>query len=190
MTKNTLMRFLIILTALIGASLACNLPANSSPNLPPTAKPMSTQEFQTLEQQIQATLTSPNANGEVSITLTQDQLNSLIASQMAQQSDQTITDTSVVLTNGQMEIYGKVNQSGISANLKVVLQPAVDANGDAKLNVASISLGGIPVPDVLKNRIESAADSAMSNTVNSNGFRAKSIAIAEGQMTVTGTRQP
>jgi uncharacterized protein YpmS len=188
--KNPHMRIILVLTILVAAALACNFPGSSS-NLPPTAQPMSTAEMQNLEQQIQATLSNPNANGEVTVTLTQDQLNGIIAAEMAQQPDQTLTDPSVVLTNGQMEVYGKVTQNGVSANLKVVMQPGVDASGTPKMNIVSINLGGLPVPDVLKSRVETMANDALSNYIqtNSGSFKVKSIAITEGKMTVTGTRQ-
>lgn len=191
MMKKTFTPLLLLLAVFVGISLACNLPGSSSANLPPTAQPMSTQEMQGLQEEILATLQNPAANGDVVITLTQAQVNAIITSEMAKQPDKLITDPSVVLTEGNMEIYGKVTQSGISANLKVVLQPSVSADGSAKMNVSSISLGGIPVPDVLKNRINEAADNALSSYLSNNqtGLRAKSIVISAGQMTITGTRQ-
>jgi hypothetical protein len=191
MQKTTPRRLFAVLLMLIGATLACNLPSISTPSLPPTARPIPTEELQTLEEQIQATLASPDANGEVSLTLTQAQLNAIITAEVAKQPNQTITDPSVVLKTGQMEVYGKVTQSGISTNAKIVLRPAVDANGDARLNVASIDLGGIPIPDVLKSQVESSADTAINNSLggSATGLRAKNITINEGQMTLTGIVQ-
>lgn len=190
MQKIRSVRLFVVLLLLIGAALACNLPSTNTPSLPPTAKPIPTEELQTLEEKIQATLASPDANGEVSVTLTQAQINAIITSEVAQQSNQTITDPSVVLNAGQMEVYGKVNQSGISTTVKIALQPSVDSNGNARLNVTSVDLGGIPVPDVLKNQIESATDNVMDHFISSTmGLRAKQITISEGQLTLTGTIQ-
>lgn len=190
-SKNPLVHILIVLTLLVAASLACNLPGKNASKLPPTAQPMTSDQILNLEQQLQATLQSPNASGDVSATITQEQLNGIIAAEIAKQQDQIFTDPSVKLTNGQMEIYGKVSQSGISADTKVVLQPVVDANGTPKLNIVSISLGGIPVPDALKNRLATMTDTALSDYLgsNTNAFKAKSINITEGQMTITGTPQ-
>lgn len=183
-------RLIIVLCMLMGAALACNLPASNQATPPPTIPAMNSQDALTLQQQIEATLSSPNANGEVTLTLSQAQLNALIASQISQQKKPVFTDSSVVLSAGQMEVYGKVNQSGIAANVKIVLQPAVDAAGEAHLNVVSIDLGGIPLPDVLKSQIESTADDALnSSPVGSGaGLKARSIVISEGQITLTGTR--
>lgn len=190
-SKNPLVHILIVLSLLVAASLACNLPGKNASTLPPTAQPMTSDQIQNLEQQIQATLQSPNASGDVTVTITQDQLNGIITAEMAKQQDQIFTDPSVKLTNGHMEVYGKVSQSGISADTKVVLQPIVDANGIPTLNIISISLGGIPVPDALKNRLATMTDTALSDYLgsNTNNFKAKSIDITEGQMTITGTVQ-
>jgi hypothetical protein len=181
---------MIIFTILVAASLACSLPG-STPTLPPTAQPMSTAQIQNLETQVITTLQSPNEAGEVSITLTQDQINGILTSQMAQQPDQVISDPSVVLTGGHLELYGKITQSGVTADLKVVMQPEVDASGNPRLSITSINLGGLPVPDVLKNQVEELANNALANAISSNStkFKIKSINITEGQMTLTGTRQ-
>ncbi len=186
--KKPHIRLILVLTILVAAGLACNFPGTAA-NLPPTAQPMSTEQLQNLENQVQQTLQSPNASGEVTVTLTQDQLNGIIATQMAQQSEQVITDPSVVLTGGNMEVYGKVTQSGVSANLKVVMQPVVEANGTPRLNITSINLGGMPVPDVLTTRIADSANNALSSYLDSgqNKIKVKSINITEGQMTITGS---
>lgn len=188
--KNSLTRLILILIVLITAGFACNLPGGES-NLPPTAEPMSTEQVQNLEDQLQQTLENPNAAGDVNITLTQDQLNSIVAGEIQQQPDLGITDPSVILTGGNMEVYGKVTQSGVSANLKVVMQPQIDANGNPKINIISMNLGGLPVPDVLKTRVATMAENALTGYLNANAnrFKAKSVTIGEGIMTITGTPQ-
>jgi uncharacterized protein YpmS len=186
--KKLHIRLLLVFLVLVVSSIACSIPSGQS-TLPPTQRPLSTEDIQKLEDQIKATLESPDPAGDVNITITQDQLNGIITSEMAQQADPVITSPSVVLTNGQMEVYGKVTQSGFSANLKTVLQPRVEADGTPKLDVVSINLGGIPVPDALKDRIGTFANDSLANYLNSNQFKVKAITIDEGQMTVAGTSQ-
>lgn len=187
--KNPLLRLILILTVLVTAGLACNFPGGAS-NLPPTAEPMTTEEIQNLGNQLQQTLESPAADGQVSITLTQDQVNSILVSEVTRQPEMGVSEPSVVLTGGHMEVYGKVTQNGISANLVAVTQPQIDANGDLKLNITSMSLGGLPVPDVLKERVATMAEGAFRSYLqtNANNLKAQSINMGEGQMTITGTR--
>lgn len=191
--KFPLMRFLSILLVIAATSLACNFPAGlpgQEPQLPPTAQPMSPEEMQRLEEQMRATLEA-GASGEVTVTITQEQLNAYIASEVASQPEPWITDPSVVLTEGQVEVYGKIAQSGISANTKIVMKPRIDADGSPKLDVESINLGSIPVPDALNERINSLVDDSLRDYLaqNSNQFRVNNITITEGHMTVSGVRQ-
>lgn len=188
---NRQLRLLLVLLILVAAGIACNFPA-SGPALPPTAVPMTTEQVKQLEEQIQATLSNPAPSGDVTLTITQDQLNAYLSAQMQGQQDQTITDPSVVLTSGHMEVYGKVSQSGISAVAKIVLQPRVDEQGNVRLDVTSISLGPVPVPDALKSRVQEMADNMLTNYINTNNgrFKAKSITVNEGSLSITGTPQP
>lgn len=191
--KFPLLRILPIILVLAAASLACNLPAGlpaQGPELPPTAQPMSPEELQQLEEQLKATLAA-GANGEVTVTIAQQQLNAYITSEIASQPEPWITEPSVVLTNGQVEVYGKIAQGGISANTAIVLKPRIDAEGNPKLDIVSINLGSLPVPDSFTERISSLVDNTLSNYLaqGSNQFRVSNITITEGQMTVSGVRQ-
>ena len=179
------MRLILIFLALAAASLACNMPAGQ-PTLPPTAPPLSTQDLQELEEQLQ----NSTQNGETTVTITQQQLNGFIAAEAANQPDSVLTNPSVVLTNGQMEVYGKLTQGGITANTQIVMAPSIDANGNPKMDVVSKNVGSLPVPDVIREQVSSLVDDTLSNYLasTSNQFKESSINITEGQMTITGTQ--
>lgn len=188
--QNRQIRLFLVLLVLLAAGIACSAPV-SSPKLPPTAVPMTTEQVKQLEEQIQSTLSNPAPSGEVTLTITQDQLNSFLSAQMKSQQDQTITDPSVVLTNGHIEVYGKVSQSGLSAVAKIVLQPRIDEQGNIKLDVVSINLGPLPVPDAMKSQVQDMADNMLMNYINANNgqFKVKSITVNEGSLSVTGIPQ-
>jgi uncharacterized protein YpmS len=191
--KLPLTRFLLILLVLAAASLACNLPAgfpSQEPTLPPTVPPLNPEQQQQLQDQLKATLEG-TTNGEVTVTITQQQLNAYISAEAASQEEPWITDPSVVLTNGQVEVYGKIAQGGISANTKIVMKPRIDAEGTPKLDVVSITLGSLPVPDALSQRISSLVDNTLSDYLAQGGdqFKVNDITITEGQMTVSGVRK-
>jgi len=180
------MRLIIVLLVLAAASLACNRPTAESPALQ-TGEPMSQEELQRLQDELAATLAS--STGDVTITLTEDQINSIIVTKMAEQPDTPVTDPSVNLTNGTMQVYGKVNQAGLSLDMKMVLQPDVGANGEPNLSVTEMSLGGIPIPDQLKDQIGTLINDALREYLANQapGFRVSSITIDESQMVVTGS---
>jgi uncharacterized protein YpmS len=181
-------RVVLVLAVLLAASLACNLPKTGS-GRPPTAVPMSDQELQQLQEQVQKTL--ENSSGEVTITLTEQQLNAVISAKMAEQKDQIISEPAVKLTQGNMEVYGKLTQAGITLNLVVILKPTVDAAGKPKLDIVDIKMGGLPVPDEIKKQVGNLVDQAFQEYLSNQnqGFKASKIIIDEGKMTVTGTIQ-
>lgn len=185
------MRLSLIILVLIAASLACNLPTSSGPTPPPTESPLSTQEVQQLEEDLKSTLTNPSQSGEITVNITQQQLNSFIIAEASNQPDLPISNPQVVLTNGQMEIYGTIYQSGISADSKIVMRPRVDGNGNPKMDVVSVTVGPFPAPDALKNQIAAQVDNMLSDylAASSNKFTVTSVTITEGLMTVTGVPQ-
>lgn len=187
--KIPLRRYLLILSVLVVVSMACNLPA-AGVSTPPPAPTMSAEEILQLEEQLRATLANSQESSAVSITVTEQQLNTFVASEVAAMTDSPITNPQVVLVNGQIEVYGVVNQSGITANSKTVLQPRIDAEGNPKLDVVSINIGPFPVPDTFKDQVEAMVDDTLSNYLmaQSDRFRVTDIQVAEGRMTVSGTR--
>lgn len=187
--KFPIKRVLLTLVVLIAASLACNLPARDA-NVLPTQPPLDPQTAQQLEDQYKATLSSAPANTDVTITITQDQLNTMILTRMEDEPDSPIQDPQVVLTGGQMEVYGTVNQGGLSANSKTVIRPGYNADGSPRLEVVSIHLGSFPAPDSLQNQVSDMVNETLQDylSANSERFKVTNISIAEGLMTITGQR--
>jgi len=64
-------------------------------------------------------------------------------------------------------VYGKVTQNNVSANLKVVMRPQIDGNGNPNVSIISMSLGGLPVPDVFKEKITTMANNALASYLSS-----------------------
>jgi uncharacterized protein YpmS len=188
--KKPQIRYFLALLALGAATLACSIPV-SGPTPPPSPEPLSTEQVLQFEQQIQETLVNPAPSGEVTITITEQQLNSFLVSKLAEQPDQLITDPQIVLTNGQVEIYGKTNQGGLNLNSRIIVAPGVDANGDPRLEVVSINLGPIQVTDALKEKAQNLVDTMLSDYVSTNSgkFKITSIKVADKQLTVTGIPQ-
>lgn len=190
MSKLTHMRFLLILMVLVLASLACNLPARGT-EAPSPVSPMTTDQIEQFENQMEETLSNPGPSGEVTLNITQEQLSAYLAAEMASQGGDVLSDPRVVLTNGQMEVHGDVNQAGITANTRIVLQPRVEADGSPKLDVQSIELGPFPVPNSLKDRVQVLTNDMLTRYLSSTSaqFKVNDVVITEGQMTITGTQQ-
>ncbi len=80
-----------------------------------------------MEENLQETVAA--SSGEVTLTLTEQQINSILLANISEQNDQLISDPAVKLTNGHMEISGKVAQGPISLDLAITLKPEIDPSG-------------------------------------------------------------
>lgn len=183
-----MIRIFLALVLLVFASLACNLPSSKSTQSP-AAVPMSPEELQSLEDNLKKTVAA--SSGELTLTLTEQQLNAVLLDKLAEQNDQLISDLVVRLTNGRMEINGKAVQGPISLDLAIILKPEIDPSGSSFLNIEEITIGGLPVPGDTKDKIGSLVDRAMQEYLSSQsqGFKPSKITIDEGKMTVTGSIQ-
>jgi len=189
--KTPQMRLLMVVTVLILTSLACSLPTIGAGERPPSPVPLSTDELQSLEDEIISTLESSTADQPITVTITEQQLHAYVVASLKQQNEQFIQNPQVNLTSGKMEVYGQVSQSGITTDAKVVLVPYINEQGDPKLDVESINLGPIPVPDTLVQRVEGMVDNMIADylTASADAFDVTDITVNEDQMLVTGTRQ-
>lgn len=182
-------KFLLVLIVLVLAALACNLPSQNSAT-PSTVVPYSPEEAEQFEKNLQATLTSQQAGGEVSVTINESQLSAYLAAQLANQPDELISNPRVRLANGRMEVTVTVNQ-GVSLDATGVVVPSVDSSGQAHLQVESFTLGSLPVPDTIVNQFQEMVDSMLASYLGSSesSITITKIEINDGNMVVSGIRR-
>ena len=75
-----------------------------------------------------------------------------------------------------------------TANIGILVNMGVDANGQPQIEVASADFGPFPAPEGLKDAITAMVREAYTGSLGpvATGLRIESIAIANGVMTVTG----
>src|SRR5690349_7989199 len=144
---------LFLLTLLV-TSLACSVfvggPDYSS--LPPI--PVSADAAESIKAELQRAIEAAAQTGVITVNLTEPQITSYLAARLQtdpslQQSDQKplITDPQVYLRDGQMQIYGKTQQGLCTANMGVIVNMGVDANGQPQIDIASADFGPFPAPN-------------------------------------------
>ena len=182
-------QILLVAIVLLLTALACNLPTQQNSSVP-SAVPFSDEEAQQFEQDLQATLTSQQSGSEVTITITDSQMSAYLANRMAGDTNQVISNPRVRMTSGRMEIIVQVNQ-GISLDATSVVVPTVDGSGRPRLQVESVSLGSLPVPESVVNQMQQVVDDILVDYLESSNssFSVTKIEIAEGKMIVTGITQ-
>lgn len=185
----------IFLLSLVLTSLACTIfvggPDYST--LPPI--PVSAEAAESIKEELRRAFEAGAQTGVVTVNITEPQITSYLAARMQtdpslQQSDKKpfITDPQVYLRDGQMQIYGKTKQGIFAANIGIILNMGVDANGQPQIDIVSADFGPFPAPEGLKDAITAMVKEAYTGSLGpvATGLRVETITIASGIMTVTG----
>lgn len=185
----------LFLLSLVLTSLACTVfvggPDYSS--LPPI--PVSGEAAESIKEELRRAFEAGAQTGVITINLTEPQITSYLAVRMQtdpslQQSDKKplITDPQVYLRDGQMQIYGKTQQGMFAANIGIIVQVSVDAEGKPQIDITSADFGPFPAPEGLKNAITAMVEEAYTGSLGpvATGLRIETISIANGIMTITG----
>jgi hypothetical protein len=187
--------FPIFLVSLVLTSLACVIFVGGPDysNLPPI--PVSADAAASIKDEIKRAVEAAADTGVITVNLTEPQITSYLASRLQtepslQQSDKKplITDPQVYLRDGQMQIYGKTQQGIFTANIGIIVNMGVDANGQPEINIVSADFGPFPAPEGLKEAITAMVREAYTGSLGpvATGLRIESISTANGVMTVTG----
>jgi len=187
--------FPLFFLSLVLTSLACVVFVGGPDysNLPPI--PVSADAAASIKDEIKRAVEAAANTGVITVNLTEPQITSYLATRLQtdpslQQSDKKplITDPQVYLRDGQMQIYGKTQQGMFTANIGILVNMGVDANGQPQIEVASADFGPFPAPEGLKDAITAMVKEAYTGSLGpvATGLRIESIAIANGVMTVTG----
>lgn len=185
----------ILLVSLMLTSLACTIfvggPDYSS--LPPI--PVSAEAAASIQQELQRAIEAGAQTGVVTVNLTEPQVTSYLAARMQsdpelQQTDRTplISEPQVYLRDGQMQIYGKSQRGMFAANIGIIVQVGVDAEGKPLIEITSADFGPFPAPEGLKNAITAMVREAYTGSLGpvATGLRIDTISIAGGVMSISG----
>ena len=185
----------LLLLSLVLTSLACTIFVGGPDYSSLPTIPVSGEAAESIKQELQRAIEAGAQTGVITVNLTEPQISSYLATRLQtdpnlQQPDRRplITDPQVYLRDGQMQIYGKTQQGMFAANIGIVVNMGVDANGQPQIDVASADFGPLPAPEGLKEAITAMVREAYTGSLGpvATGLRIDSISIANGVMTVTG----
>ena len=180
-------RILIAILVLATASLACNLGIRGV-KTPAPLIPVSTEAVQSLEETAVNSFDKFQQTGQVNLTVTEEQLTSMVALELEEQATEGISNPQVYLRDGQIQLAGDVQTQGLSAPARMVMEVDIDANGRPSLQIVSANVGPFPVPDSLIESVETRLNRAFLNQLDEMAPNAvvESVVIADGSMTITG----
>ena len=178
-------KFIFVIVALLGAVLACNLPAGggSSSRAEPTRVP--TDMIEAWED----AFSIYQETGELSLTLSEGQLTQFIADQIELQPEPILTNPEVELRPGEMFLRGDYAVSGgIAAVAELVLEAAIGDDGTPEVGVVSGTVGFVPIPVEILETFNFTVNQVLTGEVSNlaEGFKLTGIEINEGELTITG----
>ncbi|HLF03304.1 MAG TPA: LmeA family phospholipid-binding protein [Anaerolineales bacterium] len=175
---------IVAITAVVLSILACGGPLQVGGPTPPYEPiPVSTESVQSLKDKFNSV---GAVSGEVTVAITESELTSFVDAQFEAQPDSAFSDPQVYLRDGKIKLYVTVTTSNLKGNALIVLNPTV-ADNKLTVTVESADFGPVPVPqDVLSSLTSTVNDQLLAMVSNlPTGVGLKSIAIADGQMTLT-----
>ena len=177
-----------LLGALLLSALACNL-FKGAPTPPAPPIPVTTESVEELHQNLQDAAATAAASGEFNLDLTEAQLTSLIALELAKETNQSVTNPQVYLRDGQIQLFGTiVTENGQSADGTVFFTVEVDVQGNLAVKVVSAFIGSVPIPTAILDQITSRLIQSLNQqiTLDGNQVVVDSITIADGVMKMKG----
>lgn len=134
----------------------------------------------------------PDENGNVSVTITESELNQAIEASQAAAAQAgrnlQIQNAQATLSEGTIILAGNVTEP-LSADLTVSFRPLV-ANGILQFEVASATVGGVTVPPSLLQSAEATLNNTLGEAMSNLPAEIvlQDVIISDGTMTVVGSR--
>lgn len=181
----------VILAAslLLAGTLACSTFVGG-PEYPAASVTSSPEEVTTLQTQIEQAYTAGAESGVISLQITESQITSYLSQKLMEQSAAPFSDPLVLLRDGKMEVYGRLNNDGVfKANMHLTINISLDpATGIPQLAITTADFGPLPAPESITSAISAMVDEAFTGTLGpvATGLRLETIQIADGVMYLTG----
>ena len=180
-------RFIFAFIALLITTLACSIFVGG-PAYPDSPIPVPATTEQDLQTYIQQAVAEGAQTGIITLQITENQLTSYLAINLESQTNSIITEPQVILRDGQMKVFGKVQSGIFTANISITTQVSVDKNGQPQIEITQTDLGPLPAPQRLNEAVSAFVSEAFTGSFGpiATGFRLDGISIADGIMTVSG----
>jgi hypothetical protein len=180
-------RLILPVFALFLIGLACQaLPSlsgddDSTPTPAPSATPANFAEIlEHAVRQVQET-------GTVTVQVTEAQISQFLQLELLNQPELPFSNPQIFFRDGKVEFLADVEQSGLTATMKVILAVDIDENGQPFFQVESASLGLLPLPQDVMVVVEDTVNQMLGSQIlaNAQGVVIQDIRVGEGFMEIT-----
>ena len=175
-----MLKVLVVLALLVGGGVYA---ARAMAPAPATPTPAA----------VAAASATPRA-GDAVVTMDEGQLSDALNANLAGKplgetplGPATASNFGVQLRNGQFKVTGDAQVSGATAPVSLTGTVAAQ-NEKAVVSVTDATLGGVPLPDATRQRIQGSLQTQVDQLVASRNVRLHSATIGDGKLTLAGTR--
>jgi hypothetical protein len=182
-----LLRITVVVVSLSLAGLACDT-GLGGPTPPASPIPVSTEAAGELEALWEQALENAE-DGVVHVTMTEAQVTSYVALKLAEEPDSPFEDVQIFLRDDKITMQAQAKAGSLSVPAQVVLGVTTDADGQLVVALEEADFGPMPVPQSLLENVSDGLNDLIAGQIGAGNerFTITSIAIADGQMAVTGT---
>ncbi|MBI2853784.1 MAG: hypothetical protein HYX87_02550 [Chloroflexi bacterium] len=185
----------IIVLVLIIAGVSLLL-LRSSPTLAREVTPVATnsqaaQQFDTKWDQFRKTASTVSPGTPVSLVLTQEEVNSKIAEELAATNlpdNIDVKNVNINLKDGGILASARVNYSGVAADIGVKAKVEV-VDGQTKVVVESLEMGKMPIPQSVKDSITSLIPNGGTVNITDLPINIQDVQIIDGQIVLKGVKK-
>jgi len=187
MSKET--SFHLLFLVLIFGVLACRMSSNLVPDFEPIT--VRTEDAVALGEKLKQAIQDAEQQGSFTIEISEQQLTSYLALNLAKTSQVPITDLQIHLQDGQVWIRGSVHQDNLQLPLTVAASVSVDAENNFVIDFKQAQIGPFPLPKMLLETITQEVKKAFWDQVASVGeeYTIEEISIGEGSILIRGTKK-
>jgi|GEM_PF-829633 hypothetical protein len=182
---------LIVLSLLLVSSLACSLGDNDSEVLHPPGGPISISQeaADRLKKNFNQALQEAGGNHESQLRITNEEITSLVATELTETGRIPVTDPQVWFTAGRIFMTSRVQLFGPIRLNSVIVATAVVDDGEMLVRVQEAQMGPFDFPDRLLESTAQTINETLAGILVGADLDITRLEILEGEMFVIGTRK-
>jgi len=180
-------KFIFTLVVLLLATLACSLGGSDQQVKPPEGIISANQEATNrLKQNFNQALQETTGNNEAQLRVTNEEITSLVATELAATGQIPLNNPQVWFTAGRIYITGDVNAFGVN-NASIIVATAVVDEGRLLVEVQEAKMGVFDFPDAILESITQTVNETLTGILID--LDIVRLEILEGEMFVVGSRR-
>lgn len=150
-----------------------------------------TEEAVAVNEKLEQAAKDAEQKGTFTLEITEQQLASYVAINLASQSSIPITELQIRLRDEQIRISGIAHQDNLQLPLSVGVRVGVDEANNFRLEFTEAKLGPFPLPQIILESITKEVQKALAEQMAKvgEGYSIQEISIGEGSILIRGIKK-